>query len=134
MELDDFIKQVEDGESPMSEGLTEEAINQIKKISDVRSKVIEVLKLIHDPEIPVNIWDLGLIYKVDVKKNNEEVHIEMTLTSPTCPVAGYIPPEVEKQVKKIVTEAKLVKVQLVWEPSWDQSMMSEEAKIILNMM
>ncbi|NRA73199.1 MAG: DUF59 domain-containing protein [Rickettsiales bacterium] len=117
----------------MSEGLTDEAIERIRKISDIKSKVTEVLKLIHDPEIPVNIWDLGLIYKIEVNKNNK-IRIEMTLTSPTCPVAGYIPPEVEARVKQVVLEAKSVEVELVWEPSWDQSMMSEEAKIILNMM
>ena len=133
MELDDFINQVKNGKSPMSEGLTEEAISRIKKKSGVKSKVIEVLKLIYDPEIPVSIWDLGLIYEINVSKNNEELRIKMTLTSPTCPVAGYIPPEVEKQVKAVITKATLVDVQLVWEPSWDQSMMSEEAKIILDM-
>ena len=133
MELDDFITQVENGYNPMSEGLTDEAIARIRKLVDIKSKVIEVLKLIHDPEIPVNIWDLGLIYKIKVSKD-KKITIEMTLTSPTCPVAGYIPPEVETQVKQVITEAKSVKVKLVWEPNWEESMMSEEAKIILNMM
>ena len=133
MDLDDFVTQVENGNNPMSEGLTEEEIKRIQKIPNIKSKTIEVLKLIHDPEIPVNIWDLGLIYKVKVNKKNE-IKIDMTLTSPTCPVAGYIPPEVESRVKQVVTEAKSVKLQLVWEPEWDQEMMSEEAKIILNMM
>lgn len=134
MSLDDLIKQMENGENIMSVGLTKDAILKIRKISDMKERVIATLKLIHDPEIPVNIWDLGLVYNIDCNDKKKEIHIKMTLTSPTCPVAEHIPPEVKKRVQQVITEAKTVEVELVWEPSWDDTMMSEEAKLILDIM
>ena len=134
MGLDDLIRQMENGDNIMSTGLTEKAIAEIRKISNIRERVTATLKLIHDPEIPVNICDLGLIYKIDFSDDKKEIYIKMTLTSPTCPVAEHIPPEVKKRVQQVITEAKIVEVELVWEPSWDDSMMSEEAKFILDMM
>ena len=97
--------------------------------SELTNKVIEVLKTIYDPEIPVDIYELGLIYGIDVLENNE-IKITMTLTSPSCPVAETLPPEVEEKVKTIeeVTECK---VEITWDPSWDKSMMSEEAQLEL---
>lgn len=97
--------------------------------TELTNKVIEVLKTIYDPEIPVDIYELGLIYGIDVLENNE-IKITMTLTSPSCPVAETLPPEVEEKVKTIdeVTECK---VEITWEPSWDKSMMSEEAQLEL---
>ena len=133
MDLELFKQQVANGESPMSNGLTEKEIARIRQLPDIREQVIEVLRLIHDPEIPVNIWDLGLIYRIDITEENE-VHIKMTLTSPTCPVAEYIPPEVKKKVEEVVTIAKSANIELVWEPNWDQSMMTEEARFLLDMM
>ena len=98
----------------------------------MKSKVIETLKTCFDPEIPVNIYELGLIYQIEVAENGD-VSIEMTLTSPACPVAGSLPPEVESKVKAVpgVTTAK---VQVVWDPPWKPDMMSEAAKLQLGMM
>lgn len=91
--------------------------------------VINVLKTIHDPEVPVNIYDLGLIYEV---KMNEDfsVHIKMTLTAPNCPVAESLPEEVREKVS-FIQGIKSVEVEIVFEPPWDKDMMSEEAKLDL---
>ncbi len=92
-------------------------------------KVVRVLNTIHDPEIPVNIYELGLVYDVDVAQDGE-VNITMTLTTPNCPVAGSMPAEVETKVGAIegVTKAH---VNLVWEPTWTPERMSEAAKLEL---
>ena len=97
----------------------------------LKDKVIAEIKKIYDPEIPVNIYDLGLIYNVEVDKENV-VEIKMTLTTPNCPVAEGLPKEVEDSVKEI-KEVKDAKLELVWEPPWDKSMMSEAAKLELNL-
>ena len=98
----------------------------------IKEGVIEVLKTIFDPEIPVNIYELGLIYEVNVMDENV-VEIVMTLTSPSCPVAGSLPGDVEQKAKTVsgVTDAV---VELVFEPAWTQEMMSEEAKLELGFM
>jgi FeS assembly SUF system protein len=95
----------------------------------LQDKVIEVLRGCYDPEIPVNIYDLGLVYEVKVERTGE-VYVRMTLTAPTCPVAGSLPPEVEQKIKELpgVTSAK---IDLVWDPPWDMSKMSEAAKLQL---
>jgi FeS assembly SUF system protein len=95
----------------------------------MQNKVIEVLKTIYDPEIPVDIYELGLVYNIDVN-DDQFVTITMTLTSPSCPVAETLPPEVEQKVAGIegVSGAK---VEITWEPSWDKSMMSQEAMLEL---
>ena len=100
-------------------------------MSDIKNKVIEEIKKIYDPEIPVNIYELGLIYDINVDEKNN-VKIDMTLTSPNCPVAESLPNEVKNSVKDI-KEVKDVDLKLVWEPPWDQSMMSEAAKLELNL-
>jgi FeS assembly SUF system protein len=102
-----------------------------KEIStkDAENQVIEVLKTIFDPEIPVNIYDMGLIYEVNVN-DQFEVDIIMTLTTPSCPVAESLPPEVEQKVESLWS-IKSAKVNIVWEPPWDKDMMSEEAKLEL---
>src|SRR4051812_19652488 len=94
-------------------------------------KLIEQLKTVFDPEIPVDIYELGLIYKVDVS-DDKHVVIDMTLTAPGCPVAGEMPGWVEDAVKEI-PEVKSCKVELVFDPPWDPSRMSDEAKLSLNM-
>jgi len=96
---------------------------------ELEKRIIEVLKTVEDPEIPVDIFELGLIYEVKVD-DDLNVEVDMTLTSPHCPVAESMPAEVEEKVNSIM-EVKSVKVNIVWEPSWDKDMMSEEAKLEL---
>ena len=95
----------------------------------LREEVIEVLRTVYDPEIPVNIYELGLVYDVEVDED-AHVKVRMTLTSPMCPVAESLPPEVEQKVRQIpgVAHAEVV---LTWEPVWNPSMMSEAAKLQL---
>ena len=95
-------------------------------------EVINVLKTIYDPEIPVDIYELGLIYQIDVKEDFA-VTISMTLTSPSCPVAETLPPETEQKVREVpgVAEAK---VEITFEPPWEKSMMSEVAQLELGFM
>ena len=100
-------------------------------MSDIKSKVIEAVKKIYDPEIPVNIYELGLIYKVEVDEKNK-VNIDMTLTSPNCPVAESLPNEVKENIKKVEGVSE-VSLKLVWEPPWDKDKMSEAAKLELNL-
>ena len=97
---------------------------------ELKDKVIAEIKKIFDPEIPVNIYELGLIYDINIDKDNK-VKIDMTLTSPNCPVAESLPNEVKNSVKDI-KEVKDVDLKLVWDPPWDKSMMSEAAKLELN--
>jgi FeS assembly SUF system protein len=98
----------------------------------IEEKVVEVLRTVFDPEIPINIYELGLVYNVDVSPAADVV-IRMTLTSPACPVAGTLPPEVENKVRAIpgVTSAK---VDLVWDPPWSMENISEAAKLELGML
>jgi len=100
-------------------------------MSDIKSKVVEEIKKIYDPEIPVNIYELGLIYKIDIDETNK-VNIDMTLTSPNCPVAESLPNEVKENIKKVEGVSD-VNLNLVWEPPWDKSMMTESAKLELNL-
>jgi FeS assembly SUF system protein len=99
--------------------------------SELKNQIIEALKSCYDPEIPVNIYELGLIYGITID-DESNVDIEMTLTSPMCPVAGSLPPEVEEKVKS-VQGVKSCKVKVVWDPPWSMDMMSEEAKLQLNL-
>ena len=100
-------------------------------MSDIKSKVIEAVKKIFDPEIPVNIYELGLIYKIDVDEKNK-VNVDMTLTSPNCPVAESLPNEVKENIKKVEGVSD-VNLNLVWEPPWNKDKMSEAAKLELNL-
>ena len=99
-------------------------------MSDIKNKVIEEIKKIYDPEIPVNIYELGLIYKIVVDEKNK-VNIDMTLTSPNCPVAESLPKEVKDNIMKVEGVSD-VNLNLVWEPPWDKDRMSEAAKLELN--
>lgn len=96
---------------------------------EVENLVIEKLRTVYDPEIPVNIYELGLVYEVKVDEQNH-VYVKMTLTSPMCPVAGTLPGEVKEKIKSVPGVSD-VYIDLVWEPSWNKDMMSEEAKLIL---
>ena len=100
-------------------------------MSDIKNQVIEEIKKIYDPEIPVNIYELGLIYKVEVDEKNK-VNIDMTLTSPNCPVAESLPKDVKENIKNIEGVSD-VNLNLVWEPPWDKDRMSEAAKLELNL-
>jgi len=97
----------------------------------VREAIIEMLKSVHDPEIPVNIYELGLIYEVAVRADGY-ANIKMTLTAPSCPAAGMLPGEVQTKAGS-VPGVRDVKVELVWEPAWDQSKMSEAARLQLGL-
>ena len=100
-------------------------------MSDIKNKVIEEIKKIYDPEIPVNIYELGLIYKIEVDEKNK-IDIDMTLTSPNCPVAESLPKEVKDNIMKVEGVSD-VNLNLVWEPPWDKDKMSEAAKLELNL-
>ena len=95
----------------------------------IEERIVDVLKTVYDPEIPVNIYDLGLIYKVDVKDEGD-VDIDMTFTAPSCPAADFILEDVRQKVDSL-EGVKNATVNLVFEPAWDQSMMTEEARVEL---
>ena len=97
----------------------------------LKDKIITEVKKIYDPEIPVNIYDLGLIYNIEIKNENE-AYVEMTLTSPNCPVAESLPKMVKENINS-VEGVKKVELKLVWNPPWTKDMMSEEAKLELNL-
>mgnify|MGYP001967559816 CR=1 FL=1 len=96
-----------------------------------KDEIVEEIRKIYDPELPVNIYELGLIYDIKVE-DDKFAKIKMTLTTPNCPVAESLPKEVEDSIKGI-NEVKDAKLELVWEPPWDKSMMSEAAKLELNL-
>ncbi|GAY27194.1 MULTISPECIES: metal-sulfur cluster assembly factor [unclassified Prevotella] len=95
----------------------------------IEERIVDVLKTVYDPEIPVNIYDLGLIYKVDVKDGGE-VEVDMTFTAPSCPAADFILEDVRQKVDSVEGVASAT-VNLVFEPEWDKSMMTEEARVEL---
>jgi FeS assembly SUF system protein len=96
---------------------------------ELRERVVEALKTCYDPEIPVDIYELGLIYEIDADANGVVV-VKMTLTSPACPVAGSLPGEVEQKIRGLDGVSRAT-VELVWDPPWDQDRMSEAAKLTL---
>mgnify|MGYP000034525337 FL=1 len=100
-------------------------------MADLKNKIITEIKKIYDPEIPVNIYELGLIYKIEISEKND-VLIEMTLTSPNCPVAESLPNSVKENILKI-NGIKNVDLKLVWDPPWTKEKMSEAAKLELNL-
>jgi len=116
----------------MSEPLPQSVTDNMESLED---KVVARLRTVHDPEIPVNLYDLGLIYNVDLTPSADgksDLHIRMTLTTPNCPVAGEMPKMVKAAVE-ILPELNTVQVDLVWDPPWDKSRMSDEARLHLNM-
>ena len=102
---------------------------ELRKIQD---QIVTLLRTVYDPEIPINIYDLGMIYDVDVDENNN-VTIEMTLTSPACPLSDFILSDVQMKIESI-PEVNQVEINLTFDPPWDQSMMSDEARLELGMM
>lgn len=126
------MSQNEEGANPEAE--TAEIPEGIPSIGLklLEGKVIAAIREVYDPEIPVNIYDLGLIYEVKVKPD-QSVYVKMTLTAPACPVAGTLPGEVERHIES-VPEVSSAEVELVWDPPWSRDMMSEEALLQLGMM
>jgi FeS assembly SUF system protein len=101
----------------------------VSEIVALNDKIVDRLRTVYDPEIPVNIYDLGLIYNVKVEPTGD-VYVKMTLTSPGCPAAGTLPGEVEDKIT-VIPGVKSAKIDVVWEPTWDKNMMSEAAKLQL---
>jgi len=99
---------------------------------DLEEMIISVLKTVYDPEIPVDVYELGLIYNIDIN-DDLDVKIDMTLTSPSCPVAESLPAEVEQKVASL-SQIKSAKVEITFDPPWDKDMMSEEAQLELGFM
>lgn len=99
-------------------------------MTDIRENIIAEIKKVYDPEIPVNIWDLGLVYNIDIQQ--DKIVIDMTFTSPTCPMMEDILNQVKTNVET-VSEGKQVEMNLVWEPAWDLSRMSDEARAQLDL-
>ena len=97
---------------------------------EIKNKIIDEIRKIYDPELPVNIYELGLIY--DIKIKDKDVQVKMTLTTPNCPVAESLPKEVKDSIMEL-KEVNKVDLDLVWDPPWDKSMMSEAAKLELNL-
>jgi FeS assembly SUF system protein len=100
--------------------------------AELEEKIVDALREVYDPEIPVNIYEMGLIYNIEIA-DDTKVDIKMTLTSPACPVAGTLPGEVEMAAKGVDGDVD-AEVELVWDPSWNPSMMSEAARLDLGMM
>ena len=122
----------DDRKSDSPAGATPDPPGFVPRVS-LRDRVVEVLQTCFDPEIPVNIYELGLIYDIVTDEAAGTVEVRMTLTSPMCPVAGSLPPEVENKIRALpgVTGAR---VDVVWDPPWTPERMSEAAKLQLNMM
>jgi FeS assembly SUF system protein len=121
-----------DAELDRAEALLSEGQTPAEEEGDpLGQEIIEALRTVHDPEIPVNIFDLGLIYRVDID-DARHVQVEMTLTSPACPVAGTLPDEVRSRVEEVKGVAG-ASVEVVWDPPWHPGMMSEDAQLELGM-
>lgn len=101
----------------------------MNEVLTIENKIVEMLRTVFDPEIPVNVYDLGLIYKVEVN-DDKSVNIDMTLTAPNCPAADFIMEDVKQKVESI-DDIGAVTLNLVFEPEWDKDMMSDEAKVEL---
>lgn len=112
-------------------------VNDVKdRLADLTERTIDALRTVYDPEIPVNVYDLGLIYKIDVQNIENEkpdLLVEMTLTTANCPLADMIPGMVYDALRSKIPDFKEIDVELVWEPAWDPSRMSEEARFELDM-
>ena len=119
----------EPGSAPLP--LNEPPNSRVSGDPGLSRRIIEVLRSCYDPEIPVDIWELGLVYNVDIDVDGN-VAVQMTLTSPMCPVAGSLPPEVESKVAG-VEGVRDARVDLIWEPMWNKDMMSQAAMVKLNL-
>jgi len=111
---------------------TEEIDFTIPVVKSLRDRIIDTIKTCYDPEIPVDIWELGLIYEIKIEEGND-VNILMTLTSPACPVAETLPPDVENKIREI-PDVNSARVVITFEPPWEKDMMSDEARLELGML
>ncbi|MCZ7643054.1 MAG: SUF system Fe-S cluster assembly protein [Pseudorhodoplanes sp.] len=120
-------------EAPAPAGAPAEPVSALTQdeIARMTDEIVSALKTVYDPEIPADIYELGLIYKVDIK-DDRAVDVDMTLTTPNCPAAGELPMMVENAVASVAGVGP-VKVSVVWDPPWDPSRMSDEARVVLNM-
>lgn len=118
------------GSNTAEGNLTEGSGQQTDTELEITNKAIEMLRTVFDPEIPVNVYDLGLIYKIDYDQSDKTLHVDMTLTAPSCPAADFILEDVRQKLVSIEGPEK-VDLRLVFEPEWSQDMMSEEAKLEL---
>ena len=131
-------QQTADNETAVAKTETEQSAAGQSSATDgtegepLKEKVIEAIMTCYDPEIPVNIYELGLIYDISVTESSE-VEVKMTLTSPACPAAQSLPGEVEDKIR-VMAKPKDVKVEVVWDPPWNPDMMSEAARLQLGMM
>jgi FeS assembly SUF system protein len=123
-------RETENGETKTSNMETHSALPP-EETERLASEIVAALKTVFDPEIPADIYELGLIYKVDIK-DDRTVDVEMTLTTPNCPAAGELPTMVENAVAS-VPGVGIVNVNLVWEPAWTPDRMTDEARLVLNM-
>jgi len=128
---DDLKHQMPETYAPAEADAKSSAIPQ-DELDTITDSLIQELKKVYDPEIPVDIYELGLIYKVDIN-DDRHVDIEMTLTAPACPVAGEMPGWVEDAARK-VEGVRSAKATIVFDPPWDPSRMSDEARLALNML
>ena len=124
-------------EKQLEDFLPDKNTSYIKKFDNLKittkineEQVIECIRTVIDPEIPVNLYDLGLIYEIKINDNND-IKIKMTLTNPNCPVAGTMPESVGKSLEKL-SNLNSIEVSLVWDPKWHKDLMSEEAKLALD--
>ncbi|KAB2882571.1 MAG: SUF system Fe-S cluster assembly protein [Pseudorhodoplanes sp.] len=115
-------------ENPSAQPSSALTQDELTRLTD---DIVAALKTVYDPEIPADVYELGLIYKVDIK-DDRAVDVDMTLTTPNCPVAGELPVMVENAVASVAGVGP-VKVSVVWDPPWDPSRMSDEARVVLNM-
>jgi len=123
-------KKLKDFLPDKNSSYTKKLINFNKSSKIKEEQVIECIKTVMDPEIPVNLYDLGLIYQIKINDTND-IKIKMTLTNPNCPVAGTMPESVGKSVEKL-SNLNSIEVSLVWDPKWHKDFMSEEAKLALD--
>lgn len=108
----------------------EKVENEVSDSMRIYNRAIELLRTVYDPEIPVNVYDLGLIYKIDYEEETKTLHVDMTLTAPGCPAADFIMEDVRQKLMSVEGPEK-IDLRLVFDPVWDQDMMSEEAKLEL---
>lgn len=106
---------------------------EVRERGFILDRVVELLRTVYDPEIPVNIYDLGLIYRIELNDKCDELAVDMTLTAPNCPAADFIMEDVRQKLE-VIEGLKKVDVNLVFEPEWNKDMMSEEAKLELGML